>query len=313
MCFNWQILNQEGRELSLEEIERFTKNIGDLPSLTLGGGEPFLRLDLPEICEIFFKNCGTKKISIPTNCLMPDLIVKQAQKILDKCDLKLKVVLSLDGVGEVHDRIRGVPGNFDKFLETHKKLNYLVQKYAGLQINVNTTISDKNESGILETIDFIDQHYEVGYHTFEVIRGSYNQGNIQPPSLEKYQELINKVLLKSKTLDRNKYHKLIYAYYHKLTIETLRRKKQLIPCRVSSFFPVVGAQGDIYNCELLPSVGNLRDNNYDFKKIWHSAASRKQRQDIVDKKCYCTHYCYQAQNILMSPWHFLKALFQDFV
>lgn len=310
MCFNWKKINQTKNEMTFDEIEKFTKTIGNVPNLVLGGGEPFLRDDLVEICQVFFKNNQTNKISIPTNCLLADRIVDSAKKILESCPIKLKITLSLDGTEEVHDYIRGVKGTFDGVLETYKKLNQLSKKYPQLQISVNTTISDKNEDNISQIVDFVDENFAVKFHTLELIRGCYNQKNIQIPSLDKYQQLIKQVL-KSRTINNNKYYKAIYSYYHKIALGILRERKQLIPCRISSFLPVVDAMGNVYHCELLPTIGNLRDYDYDFLKIWQSNKAKQQRKDISDKKCHCTHFCYQIQNIPISPVHFLKAILHE--
>jgi len=311
MCFNWQIVNQAARELSLAEIEKFVGSIGTMPSLTLGGGEPFLRQDLPEICEIFCRLAGTRKIAIPTNCLLPETIISQAKKILTRCDIKLKIVMSLDGVGEVHDAIRGIEGNFEKFLETYRALRKLAEEDGRVQFSVNTTICNRNEETVMQIIDFVDSLPGIKYHTMETIRGSFDQSRVRAPELKKYQQLNDRVLSRSKTLANDQVNKLLYKYYHRLALRILREKKQSIPCRVSSFFPSIDACGNVYNCELLPSIGNLRDFDFDFKRLWSSDRARRQRQEIAAKKCHCTHYCYQFPNILMSPWHFIKAVFFD--
>lgn len=308
MCFNWQKINKPSNELSLDEIERFAKTMGSVPSLTIGGGEPFLRDDLAEICQIFYKNNQTKRISIPTNCLLPGRIVNLTEKILEIGSIRLAIVLSLDGLKEVHDYIRGVKGTFDKVLETYEKLKQVSKKYPKLKININSTISDKNYKHIPELIDFVDKNFKVSFHTSEVIRGCYNEKNVQAPSMGKYEKLIPK-LLESKTINNDRFHKKIYSYYHKLALKILKKKKQLIPCRVSSFMPVIDTTGNVYNCEFLPLIGNIREVNYDFMKIWHSKKAKQQRKDIKNKKCYCTHFCYQIQNIPMDPIHFLRTIY----
>jgi MoaA/NifB/PqqE/SkfB family radical SAM enzyme len=312
MCFNWQIINTETDELSLAEIEKFSKSIGTVSSVILGGGEPCLRVDLPEICKILYQSGVTKKIVLPTNCLLPDLIIDQTKKILEIAPVKLKVVLSLDGIGNVHDEIRGIQGNFEKFIDTYNRLEEISHTHDLLQVSVNTTISDKNQDNISAIIDYIDQHLKFKYHTAEVIRGTFDKAKIGPPALAKYEELIDQTLLKSQTTDRDPAHKLFYAYYHKLALKMMKRKKQILPCRSSSFFPVIDAWGNVYNCEMLPKLGNLRGYDYDLKKIWHSPTAQNQRHNIRNKKCWCTHYCYQSPNILISPWHLFKAVFGDY-
>ncbi len=305
MCFNWQIINKENSELSLDEINKISKSMGAVPTLTIGGGEPFFRNDLPEICEIFYKNNKTKRISIPTNSLLTERILQSTKRILELCPIKISIVLSLDGVGKIHDDIRGVGGIFNKVLENYKNLTALASEHSNLRINVNSTISSMNEEHIPELINFVDENLNVKYHTSEVIRGSFNEKSIRAPSLEKYKKIIGQ-LMASKTLNKDETHRLFYEAYHRLALRTMAEKKQIIPCRASSFMPVIDAEGNVYNCELLPPLGNIRKANYDFMKIWHSAEAKKQRKDIADKKCHCTHYCYQIQNIPMSPTQLLK-------
>ena len=65
-CFNWKKVQEAGvtqniqqlskrRELSLDEIDQFSRTLPRLLLLNLCGGEPFMRLDLPEIIRIFKK------------------------------------------------------------------------------------------------------------------------------------------------------------------------------------------------------------------------------------------------------------------
>ena len=74
-CFNWKNLNKKD-ELTLSEIEKVSGHMQHIEYLTLGGGEPFLRKDLPDICRIFYTNNGVGAFSIPTNALSPDVIRK---------------------------------------------------------------------------------------------------------------------------------------------------------------------------------------------------------------------------------------------
>ncbi len=74
MCFYSEYLNRENVNLvTLDEIEKISKSLPGLLHLILTGGEPFLRSDIEEIAGVFYKNSGTKSISIPTNGFFTDL------------------------------------------------------------------------------------------------------------------------------------------------------------------------------------------------------------------------------------------------
>ena len=55
-CFYHDSLNKKMNELSLDEIDAFTKTMNPLLSLILTGGEPYLRHDLDQIARIFYEN-----------------------------------------------------------------------------------------------------------------------------------------------------------------------------------------------------------------------------------------------------------------
>ena len=63
------------------------------------------------------------------------------------------------------------------------------------------------------------------------------------------------------------------------------------------------ANGDIYPCELLidRKLGNVREADYDFKKIWFGEEADEARKFIRETKCFCTYECFLTINILFNP------------
>ena len=74
-CFYWDSLNKDSYELSVEEISKIVDSLQHLISLSLTGGEPFLRKDLSEIVEIFVRKGKVKEIGIASNGFMSNAIV----------------------------------------------------------------------------------------------------------------------------------------------------------------------------------------------------------------------------------------------
>ena len=69
-------------ELSLDEIEELTKNLGDsILNVNLTGGEPFARKDLIEIAKAYLKNSTIQSIYITTNASLPERIKNFAEEI----------------------------------------------------------------------------------------------------------------------------------------------------------------------------------------------------------------------------------------
>ncbi|MCG2717615.1 MAG: radical SAM protein, partial [Nanoarchaeota archaeon] len=89
-CFFWKNLNKNKNELSFEEIEKLSLSLKKVSNLSISGGEPFLREDLPKICELFCKNNGLKKLHIPTNGLMTE----RTKKMLEEKQTFTPLILS---------------------------------------------------------------------------------------------------------------------------------------------------------------------------------------------------------------------------
>ena len=62
-------------------------------------------------------------------------------------------------------------------------------------------------------------------------------------------------------------------------------------------------EGDVFPCEILGDnhkIGNIRDYNLDFKKLWLSHKAKKEKEFIKNTKCFCTHECFNHANILFN-------------
>jgi radical SAM protein with 4Fe4S-binding SPASM domain len=97
----------------------------------------------------------------------------------------------------------------------------------------------------------------------------------------------------------------------KITMKLLRENKYQMPCYAGNLTGVLRSNGDVYPCELLgESFGNLRENDYDFRKIWLSEKADRIRRHISESKCFCTHECFITNNILFNP-RMLPRVFKD--
>lgn len=308
-CFNWKNLNKDShRELSLKEINRFTSNLGNLHTVMLGGGEPFLRNDLLEIVKCFSANNNLAVVAIPTNCLQADKILLGTKAILDNFKGTVKIGLSLDGLSQDHDYIRGVSGNFDKFIETYQGLAELKKTYPKLKLRICTTVFNQNANKIIGILNYVKENLPaIDFHGLELLKGDYNQNKVSEISQEELANIINKI--QDENNDKKNFaKKIINLMYYKLSSDILKNKKQIIPCRISAFYPVIDAIGNVYPCENRKAVGNLRDFDYDLIKVWQSDKAKQARASIKNKECYCTHSCYQNANMFLSPKMMIKMI-----
>ncbi len=308
-CFNWKKTNAKQLQLPIERVKTMLSSFAGhrLLWLSFTGGECFLRKDLVALFELFIDKTKPAFFSIPTNGLLPDVIVPEVERMLRIYKNPFVVTISLDGLEAVHDKIRGVSGNFKKCLETYAKLNQLKQTYPNLHIGINTVLNSLNQHQLEDIIAFVKNKLKPESHTIELMRGCSRDATIQAPSLECYSHY--KSTIKSALKDKSYYTlnplafllKSAKIYYHDLAYNTLKQKKQVIPCFAGCLSAVVDCRGEVYPCELYKKFGSLQDFDFDFKKLWFSENARKIRNEIKHGACYCTHSCFQFMNILFNP------------
>jgi radical SAM protein with 4Fe4S-binding SPASM domain len=321
-CFYSQELNKDINELSLEEIKNISLSLNKVSKLFISGGEPFLRSDLGEICEIFHKQNSCKLIYIPTNGLLIENIDNSIRYILRKCkDIRVTVTFSLEGTKELNDMIRG-PGTFDKTIESLRHLCEIKKELNRVNVIVSSTISDYNVDSILDLFNFIKKEVNIDYHTYDPIRNlTDNNDPLFSLSSKKWRDLTKSTIQFDKYYFRKAKqkgiklfcHLLIKKYIYKIQADSLKNKKWPFRCLAGNVFGVIEPNGDIKLCELInKNIGNLREKNYDFKYIWFSKEAEILRNQIMNgqvKICLrCTNgCCCLVPSLLYSPVHLLKA------
>jgi MoaA/NifB/PqqE/SkfB family radical SAM enzyme len=126
--------------------------LNGLRELDITGGEPFLREDLPELLRwICRSHAGhfpsLRTVAITTNGILTDRIVRTVREIIapmQRLGIDLVLACGMDGVGEVHDRIRNVPGAWDKLRTTLDELQALRRDHPSLVLGIKTTIVPEN-------------------------------------------------------------------------------------------------------------------------------------------------------------------------
>ena len=303
-CFNWKNLNKKD-ELTLNEIKKISEHIKSVEYLTLGGGEPFLRKDLSDICEVFYTNNSVRAFSIPTNGLSPDVVKETTEAILRKCpDALVRVSLSIDGIGELHDTIRGVKGNFDKIWETHDHLHELKKEYANLRILAATTFCSHNQDKAIETYEYIRKEMDIDQYNINYIRGDARNPIQKDVDIEKYRMLIEHIEMKMSWKKGNYIDRLFDALpvlTRREVLKTLQSEGRIYECHAGKGMIVIDSFGNVFPCEMLDKkLGNLRDYNYDLKKILILDSTKEVLRYIKDRKCNCTWECAIQDSIVYN-------------
>lgn len=310
------------KDLKLDEIEKIFKSMKPVYFFNMSGREPFMRDDLPEIVELACKYLKPRVVHTPTNAILSEKIIKNTEKIIQivrKYDPSVPVTVkpSIDGVGDKHDEIRGVKGNFKCLLKTIDGLKKLEEKYDNFHLELGTVISNFNINDLDEIEDFV---HSLGVESYrnevaECRTEFFNlEDEITPPA-EVYQKLIKdfarKVednIGKKKKLARTT--EAMRVVYYDLAGKILAEKRQVIPCYAGVSNVHINYDGGVWPCCVLgyeQEMGNLRDYDYDFQKLWYSDKAFEVRKYIKEKNCACPLANQAYSNELMHIPTLVKA------
>jgi radical SAM protein with 4Fe4S-binding SPASM domain len=311
---------RRGEELSLEEIERFAASTPRLLWLAFSGGEVFLRDDIVEIAELFYRHAKPVIMLLPTNGTLPERIAACVEEILRRCRRStVTVKLSLDGIGEEHDRIRGFKGNFERVMESYRLLSPLLEKYPNFELGINTVLCSANQHRVEEVFEYVSRLEHIKTHTLSLIRGNVSE-EMKRINIERYRELIERLEQELRSGSARLYRfpgaRLKAAQdvlQRRLIYLTAREGRRQIPCYAGRLNLVVTEEGDVYPCELLNArMGNLREQGYDLRRVLRSAQAKRVVEEIKSGSCCCTHECYFITNILFNP-RLYPALLKEYI
>ena len=321
-CFYWEELNQRG-DLTWDEIQTLSRTMPRFTDLWLSGGEPMLRKELTDIVHLFYVENGVRWVNLPTNGLLPARTAEWVERILvENPELRLDLNVALDGLYEMQDSIRAVPGNFAKTLQTLEGLQPCRRKYSNLRVNVNTVICAENFERVLEIAGFVREHSEVDGHYFNIIRGNAPDPGLKQVPVERlpalYKELQKvyryyapTILKRLDGIERalgEAWYQGTLALHNKIQLENIESPHPWpMPCTAGETSIVIDYNGDVRACELRGKLANLRGYDCDFRRFWETQTRQGELDSIVRDQCWCTHVCF----IHDSLRHSKKALFYD--
>ncbi|UJR84337.1 Hypothetical protein I5071_64160 [Sandaracinus amylolyticus] len=138
MCDSWR-KPRDASELQLGEIDRILAQLGPLDAVRLTGGEPFVRDDLGHIAELVQRRTTPALLHVTTNGFGTRSIVRFCEERAK--DVPLAMLVSVDGWGEEHSRIRGKESAWSRVVDTIRALAPR-QRELRMRLAVNQTIVD---------------------------------------------------------------------------------------------------------------------------------------------------------------------------
>jgi MoaA/NifB/PqqE/SkfB family radical SAM enzyme len=239
-----------------------SQHLSDLRELDVTGGEPFLRKDLVEflrsVAKLKDKNLRKlRSVAITTNGLLTSTVLKSVEALLPALtekEIDLVMVCALDGVGDIHSRIRNFKDAWPRVEETIHGLRVLRQTCPKLVIGLKTTVLPLN-------VDELDRiaAYAASNSLFTIIspciitEGRYLNAD-RAEDLRFTQEHISKMIHFFRS------EKFQWSYHAEALAEYFEKGVMKKPCTCGFNYFFVRSTGDVFLCPLINrSVGNIGD------------------------------------------------------
>lgn len=270
MCNIWKFPTRKGEEIKASDL----KSLPKLKFINLTGGEPFIREDLEEIVEECYRH--TDRIVISTSGWFEDRVIALAKKFP-----KIGIRISIEGLSQKNDELRGRQGGFDKGLRT-----LLTLRKMGLKdIGFGCTVSNNNSKDMLALYKLSQslgmEFATASFHNSYYFHKDDNEVTNKDEVCSDFEQLIEWQL-------QEKHPKSWFrAFFNMGLINYIEGNRRMLPCEAGSANFFIDPWGEVYPCNGLEekywkeSMGNIR--HADFNAIWTSEQADKVRALV--RKC----------------------------
>lgn len=272
MCNRYKAPSRPDEEISLETI----KKLPPMYFTNITGGEPFIREDLRDIVAELRKK--SDRIVISTNGFFTDRIITLCKEFPD-----IGIRISIEGLEQTNNEIRGLPDGFNRGYTTLKKLREMGLKDVGFGM----TVQDRNAADLVPLYDLsneLDMEFATAslHNSFYFVEAKNIIKN-RPMVAENFEKLINELL------NSNSPKKWFRAYFNHGLINYIYGQKRLLPCDMSFDTFFIDPYGDVMPCNGTKDkevMGNLNKQSWD--ELWNSEQAKRVRSVVrhCDRDCW---------------------------
>ncbi|MBB5898128.1 radical SAM protein [Kutzneria kofuensis] len=291
-------LNQRERlsDDRLAEIFGHASVADTLRAINFTGGEPTLRKDLPQLVARLVDSCpNLESFSLNSNGMLRPSF-ERIRGVIDVArsrGKKLYLFISLDGVGRLHDEIRGVRGAFEKTVRTIDAVRALNVPATQLSLGVSATATYKNIDHLGDVLQFaVERDIAVSF-TFPMETDVYMNNADRVGRFHADREMVDRFVAFLDTLEPHADRISPPMSFYRSLQATLRGERRTAPCifQRGGFF--LEPTGEVRPCwrssDLL--FGSVAENT--FEEVWFGDQRRRIVQTIEEDFCSsCPSPCY---------------------
>jgi MoaA/NifB/PqqE/SkfB family radical SAM enzyme len=310
-CKTCDIWQKKVDELSVDEYARTFRTLEKVPIwVTVSGGDQFLRADLVEIVRLIRTEIEPKIINIPMNGVITERIFSLLPKIAQySSGSSLVLNLSVDGIGDEHDEIRGAPGNFQKLEQVAALIHDLKKTYPHVLLGVHTVVSKFNVKRIPAIERDARARFRPDSYITEVAENRVELATMEKdiaPTVDEYRTATEHLRASIRAhRSVNPVARLVESLrleYYDLAARILEEKRQVVDCYAGWASAHLAPDGNVWGCcTRAESLGNLRDADYDFRTVWFGPEADAFRDSVRRHECACPLANASYTNLLLDP------------
>ncbi len=288
MCSNWTRGNRK-EDMTLEQIEQaFSSNLWkDIENASLSGGEPTTRNDMVDICRIMIdKFPKLRKLTLNTTGITHHRAIPMLTKVVQMCaerNIIFSMRVSIDGVNDMHGKVRNVKNAFEKAGKTIAAMQELQKTYRfnfGISSTIfHTNLEDADNILAWAKKEKLDIVFNMVRFTDAMLGNSELQGTLRPMGAEeqRMRTFFFDRVRQDPLLDGQNY---IYMHYADMIANGYHRTA---PCPFQTQGVMLNPNGDLFFCENSEIMGNVTQE--DAEAIYFRETSQAHRREIRDHKC----------------------------
>ncbi len=276
MCNIWDNPTDKRQEITARELEILPR----FKFVNITGGEPFVRRDLEEIVEVMSRK--SPRVVISTSGWHTERIFRLAERFP-----RVGIRVSIEGLSQKNDELRGREGSFDRGLRV-----LLTLKEMGIRdIGYGCTVSNQNSADMLWLYrlskELKMEFATAAFHNSFYFHKGDNEITNKDEVIANFHKLIE-ALLKERS-PKSWYR----AFFNLGLINYIRGQKRMLPCEAGTANFFIEPYGEVYPCNGLEerywkeSMGNIREAA-SFDELWNSPQANRVR-DLVrtcPKNCW---------------------------
>lgn len=261
MCNIWKTPHTLA-ELSVDQWLSVLRSpaAADLRELDVTGGEPFLRNDLADLLlgAADPARSGLERlhsIAITTNGFLTKRVLEVVSGVagpLQDAGVGLVFACAMDAIGELHNRIRGYPGGWDRLDTTVKGLVALRDQYPGMVLGLKMTVTHYNV-GQLEAVSAYAADHDMFTIISPFIVTPARYGNLDLESSLAFtpEDIATLGAFYGGPAFR-------WSYYARELADYVRTGRMDKTCTAGFNYAFIRSTGDLYPCPLLEMpLGNV--------------------------------------------------------